>query len=112
MPKNNAPEDTVQLLTEAPDLTLDDLCTECGLSQAEITAYVSEGVIEPTGASQMEWRFSQTSVMISSKAKRLERDLRLNPAGVALALQLMEEVELLKRRLAQFERRSTDQEPD
>lgn len=103
MAKKNISEGEGQLVTQSPELTLDDLCAECGLTYAEVTAYVSEGVIEPEGASQMEWRFSQTSVMITSKARRLERDLGLNPAGVALALQLMEQVESLKQRLVQFE---------
>ena len=98
------------LLTDQPELTLDDLCVRCGLSPDQIKAYVSEGIIEPHVSSEAQWRFSSVSLVMSHKAGRLERDLGLNPAGVALALQLMQEIETLRGRLAQFEGRPVESE--
>ncbi len=40
-----------------------------------------------------EWRFSGAALRRARLALRLERDLELNLAGVALALELMEELE-------------------
>ena len=57
-----------------------------------------KGCTEPA-----QWRFTQMSLVTLRRAGRLERDLRLNAAGVALALELMDEIEHLKRRLARFE---------
>jgi len=48
-----------------------------------------------------EWRFSGTALRRTRLALRLERDLELNLAGVALALDLMEEVERLRRALGE-----------
>ena len=49
--------------------------------------------------SAVEWRFSGTALRRTRLALRLERDLELNLAGVALALDLMEEVERLRQAL-------------
>ena len=91
------------LITEVPERTLKDLCSACGLSTEKIEAYVAEGIIEPHGSGREQWRFSHISVIKVRKAKRLERDLGLNTAGVALALDLMTQIETLKGRLARFE---------
>jgi len=92
-----------ELLADVPELTLDDLKTACGLSMTEIIAYVGEGIVEPTGRDPAEWRFSRVSLITVRRARRLERDLGLNAAGAALALDLMAEIESLKCRLARFE---------
>ena len=60
---------------------------------------VDEGVISIVEIGTTEWRFSGTALRRTRLALRLERDLELNLAGVALALDLMEEVERLRRAL-------------
>jgi chaperone modulatory protein CbpM len=44
-----------------------------------------------------EWRFSGAQLRRARIALRLERDLGVNAAGVALALELLEELEQLRR---------------
>ncbi len=92
------------LVTKTPELTLDDLCESCGLTKELITTYVSEGIVEPQGSDKMQWRFSRIHLIKVRRASRLERDLGLNAAGVALALDLMDEIEVLNRQLLQYER--------
>ena len=46
-----------------------------------------------------EWHFSGAALRRVRRALRLERDLELNLAGVALALDLMDELEQLRNEL-------------
>ena len=46
-----------------------------------------------------EWRFTGDALRRARLALRLERELEINLAGVALALELMEEIEQLRRRV-------------
>ncbi|NNJ74978.1 MAG: MerR family transcriptional regulator [Anderseniella sp.] len=94
------------IVTDKAELTIDDLCSACGLSKDKVTSYVAEGIIEPQGAAVVEWRFSRTTVVAVQRAQRLEQDLGLNEAGIALAFDLLSQIEELKRRLAHVERDS------
>lgn len=91
------------IVTDMPALSIDDLRGLCGLSLDQVQAYVAEGIVVPLGSGPEHWRFSRLSVITVRRAHRLERDLGLNPAGVALALELMVEVETLRQRLARYE---------
>jgi chaperone modulatory protein CbpM len=104
MADHNQPPASGDLVTKTPELTLADLCENCGLTEELIATYVSEGIIEPQGSDKMQWRFSRIALIKVHRAVRLERDLGLNAAGVALALDLMDQVDELKRRLLQYER--------
>ena len=97
-----------ELINDDPDLTLEELCAACSVSSEVITTYVSEGIIQPQQAGGEHWIFSQTSIIKVRRATRLETDLRLNAAGVALALELVAEIETLKQRLARHERDDQD----
>jgi chaperone modulatory protein CbpM len=92
------------LVTHEPELTLDEICETCDLSQRHIISYVAEGIISPRGSSQSKWRFSRIHLIETRRANRLERDLRLNAAGVALALELWDQIDELKRRLERHEK--------
>jgi len=60
--------------------------------------FVEEGVLHVVDVST-EWRFSGDAVRRARLALRLERDLELNLAGVALAVELIEEISQLRREL-------------
>jgi chaperone modulatory protein CbpM len=55
------------------------------------------GVISVIEMDAAEWRFSGAQLRRARIALRLERDLGVNAAGVALALELLEELEQLRR---------------
>ena len=88
---------------DATELTLADLCRACGAHADIIIELVSEGVIEITSAeqslSQEHWRFTGVHLLRAKVAMRLHRDLGVNFAGAALALQLMEELAEAKAKL-------------
>ena len=64
-----------------------------------IMAWVTEGVLSPTGSSPEDWRFSGDSLRRAKTAAHLTHDLELNVPGVALALDLLDEIAQLRSQL-------------
>ena len=89
----------VLILEEQQDLTLDALCRACSTQMEQLLELVAEGVIVPSGDAPEVWRFTGVHLRRARIAVHLQRDLGVNPAGAALALQLMEEREELRARL-------------
>ena len=87
------------LLDEQAELSLQDLCHACSTSTEWVVELVDEGVLEPIGHEQEHWRFSGPSLLRARAALRMQQDLQINLAGVALALELMEEIEAMRERL-------------
>jgi chaperone modulatory protein CbpM len=87
------------VLGEEGVLTLADITRACEVHADYIVELVEEGVVEPVGADPLAWRFSAICLVKVRKAVRLQRDLGVNMAGVALALQLLEEMDRLNTRL-------------
>jgi len=87
------------IIEDETRLTLRQLCDACAVRADYIIDLVEEGFIEPSGVERSHWCFSGVSIRRVQKAKRLQRDLGVNLAGVALALDLMEEIEQLRARL-------------
>ena len=87
------------VVEEEMQLTLVGLCRACRASTEQVVMLVNEGVLEPDGSEPQEWRFRGASLRRARIALRLARDLELNPAGVALVLDLMDEIESLKAHL-------------
>ena len=64
-----------------------------------IMSWVSEGVLSPTGSSPQDWRFSGESLRRAKTAAHLTHDLELNIPGVALTLDLLDEINRLRSQL-------------
>lgn len=75
-----------------------------GMPAEWILALVEEGVIEPVGADQSHWHFRGHCLRRVRIVQRLQSDLGINLAGAALALELLEEVEALRSRIAVLEK--------
>lgn len=91
------------VLDESLELTVDDLCRSCSVRRETILALVEEGILTPMSRSGVAWRFTGVSVKRAIKATKLQRDLDLNLPGIALALDLIDEIEHLRERLRHFE---------
>ena len=96
------------IVEESAELSLSELSRACSTSTEWLIELVDEGVLEPVGQPQTQWRFSGASLKRARTARRLHDDLRINLAGVALALDLIEEVEAMRERLCRLE---TDDSP-
>jgi chaperone modulatory protein CbpM len=87
------------ILEESALLTVKDLSRMCAVDERHIVEFVEEGVLNVVEINTSEWQFTGAALRRARLALRLERDLEINLAGVALALELMEELERLRREL-------------
>lgn len=87
---------TGTLLDEHGIVTLAQVCRICRVREETIVELVGEGITEPAGMDQGQWWFEPAGARRLHVAIRLQRDLGVNPAGAALALELMEEIDRLK----------------
>jgi chaperone modulatory protein CbpM len=85
-----------QIVEEEIELTLTELCYACTAEEKQIAAWVMEGVLEPIGNGPHDWRFAGRSLYRARVALRLTQDLEVNDAGVALALELLDEIARLR----------------
>jgi chaperone modulatory protein CbpM len=92
-----------EVLEENVELSLADLCQACRLSAEQVFELVEEGIVEPVGQGAARWRFQGVSVRRVHCAVQLRRDLGVNWAGAALALDLLDELHRLRDRLRRFE---------
>ena len=91
------PSLTGEIFEEGTVLSLADLTAMFAVEERHVTEWVEEGVIDVLQVDATGWSFSGTQVRRARIALRLERDLGVNAAGVALALELLEELERLRR---------------
>jgi chaperone modulatory protein CbpM len=87
------------IFEESALLTVKDLSRMCAVDERHIVEFVEEGVLNVVEVNAAEWHFTGAALRRTRRALRLERDLEINLAGVALVLELMEEVERLRREL-------------
>jgi len=88
-----------ELLGNDALFTMEELCRSCRLDVEHVVEFVREGVLEARGRDQARWRFEFSSIRRARTAARLQRDLGVNPAGAALALELLERIAELERKL-------------
>lgn len=89
-----------EVIEEHTTVSVLELCRSCGVDEDLVSELVNEGILEPSDPSASEQRFPVTSLRRTRVTIRLQRDLGVNLAGAALALELMDHIEELKARLA------------
>ena len=77
-------------------LTLTEVTQSIHLSEQALITIVEHGIVQPRGRRPADWRFDPPMVTTLRKACRLQRDLELDWAGTALALELLEQVQTLR----------------
>lgn len=85
------------VLNEETQCSLVEICRFCGVTAERIHEMVDEGVISPHGLSPQEWHFTIIEIRRVQSAVRLQNDLQVNLPGCALVLDLIEELEELRR---------------
>ena len=88
------------VIDETIEFDLDELCRVCGVSTEWLITLVEEGVLEPEGSDHRNWRFNGNCLRRVRIARELETDLGVNLPGAALALELLDEVERLRKHIA------------
>ncbi len=87
---------TIDIVEEDLQLSLVELCRACGAHEEQLRVWVVEGVLAPSGQTPHEWRFAGASLRRARLALTLTRELEINAPGVALALDLLDEIDALK----------------
>jgi chaperone modulatory protein CbpM len=87
------------VLDDSMTLGVNEICTLCRVGVEMVNELVNEGVLVPEGTSPETWRFSAVAIKRIQVTLRLQRDLRVNLPGAALALDLLDELEELRAQL-------------
>ena len=101
---------TVTVEVVDPDgssFTLREVC-ERGECHAEfVIKLVDYGIISPIEevAEARQWQFDVAALARLRKAQRLQRDLKMNLPGLAMSLELLDEVEEMRREVARLNHR-------
>ncbi|MEN8106819.1 MAG: chaperone modulator CbpM [Pseudomonadota bacterium] len=89
----------VEVIDEQTTFTLAELCRSCTVEAEFIEAMIEQGILEPSGRRGRHWCFPASSLRRTRVTLHLQRDLGVNIAGAALALDLLERIEELDARL-------------
>ena len=90
------------ILEEETLVSLAELCMSCRAPAEQVIRLIDYGVISPhEGSTSRQWRFHQSAIIRADKALKLKRDLELNLSGTALVLELLDEIEFLRRQVKQ-----------
>lgn len=94
-----------EMMDEFMQLTLRELCYDCQVNAEYVIELVEFGIVQPRkGRTPQEWVFAGEDLVRVKKAERLRRDLEVNLPGVALSLELIEEVRGLRRQVEDLQR--------
>lgn len=84
---------------------LEEFCQLTELHVERVVEIVELGIVEPVARAPGDWRFDTRAVVRARRALRLHRDLQIDWSGIALALQLLDDVEHLQRENERLRRR-------
>jgi chaperone modulatory protein CbpM len=85
------------LLDDSVEISLSELCSLYQVTEEIVVEIVAEGIVEPRGAERGQWRFSGLALSRVHRVVRLQREFGVNLPGAALALDLLDELERLRR---------------
>ena len=88
---------TGEVLEESDLVSLAELCRSCTVETQTITTLVTEGILDPAGEDVEHWRFTIGSLRRVKTVIHLQRDLGVNLAGAALAMDLLDRIAELER---------------
>jgi len=91
-----------QLIEEETVISVDELCRHCAVEVEEVITLVREGILDPADdvvkiERAASWQFHISSVRRVRTVVHLQRDLGINLAGAALALELLDRIAELER---------------
>ncbi|MBA1199405.1 chaperone modulatory protein CbpM [Pseudomonas plecoglossicida] len=90
-------------------LDMRTLCQEVDITADWVIEIVEHGIVQPSGRTPEDWLFDDRAPVTLKRAVKLHQELELEWEGVALALELLEEVQhlrsensMLRQRLGRF----------
>lgn len=92
------------IIDENTQFTLRELSDACHIHTEWIVQLVDYGILTPKGKKPEVWRFSGVDIKRSQKALRLQQDLQIELNGLALVLDLLDELDDLRQQLQHWEK--------
>lgn len=89
---------------QTSEISLTELVEISGISQNDLIVWMSYEIIRPASKRHNEYHFSLTELQRLKTALRLQRDLELNVSGIALVLDLLDQMQDLREQNALLER--------
>lgn len=77
-------------------LDMRTLCQEADVTADCVIEIVEHGIVEPSGRTPEDWLFDDQAPLLTRRAAKLHQELELEWEGVALALELLQEVQQLR----------------
>ena len=84
------------MTTVVVELDMKQFCQASDMPAAYVIEIVEHGILEPQGRKSDEWLFDDHALITARRAARLQRELALEWQGVALALNLLDELEQVR----------------
>lgn len=81
--------------------SLVQVCVICDIDAERFIELVEFGVVIPAGAAPDDWRFPASAMVRARKALRLQHEFGLEQQGLAMAMELLDEIDRLRAELAQ-----------
>jgi chaperone modulatory protein CbpM len=81
----------------------EEVCEVFVVEKHLVLEMVEFGILTPEGEDVTTWRFSAAAILRLQRARRLQRDLEINLAGVAVALDLIDELDRTRERVKTLE---------
>lgn len=87
----------LELLDQTTTYSLTEVCERSGVHTEFIVELVEYGIISPVEqTSDRQWAFDVQALARLRRAQRLQQDLNLNLPGVALSLELLDDLQRLR----------------
>lgn len=99
----NQSKTTTLVVSETFEFSVEDISAQSGLPVEIIVELIELGLFETSTASK-GFRFDEQHLSRVQSASRLFHDLKLNAPGVVLALELLDEIESLRQKIAILQR--------
>ena len=78
-------------------LSTTEICSSLNISKTMLIEIVDQGIVQVEAEKEDDWRFDSFAVGRIRQALRLTHDLGVNLAGAGLALDLLQEIDRLKK---------------
>lgn len=90
----------VEILDSSITYSVREVCERCGVQTEFVTELVAHGVITPLETKvEKDWRFDTRALTRLRRAHRLQQDLNINTPGLALSLELLDDLKQLRQQV-------------
>lgn len=95
--------DLFEPLDSGAPYAFEEVCQLFVIEEHVVLDMIEFGILSPEGDDRTTWRFGATAILRLQRARRLRRDLEINLAGIAVALDLLDELDSARQRVKTLE---------